>query len=228
MSNCTLLRKISVGLFYTYSPKSMGDEMKVAIIGTGTVGTSIGSALLGKKYEVVYGSRKPQSAKVPKGAAVRTQVEAVNGADVVFLAVPYLAVKDTVESIGPGTFSKKTVVDVTNVLDKNFGWAVGFSTSGAEELAKLIPGANVVKAFNTMSAAYMGTANMKGERLPLFVAGDSDEAKASVKEMGAKIGFDVIDAGQLKAARLLEALGMLNIHLGYNQKIGEFAIRVVR
>ncbi|MCL5100366.1 MAG: NAD(P)-binding domain-containing protein [Candidatus Marsarchaeota archaeon] len=202
--------------------------MKVAIIGTGKVGKNIGTALIGK-YEVVYGSRDPAGAAVPKGAEVKNNTEAVKDADVVFMAVPYSAVKQVVESIGAENLSNKTVVDVTNALDSNMQWVTGFNTSAAEELAKMIPKARIVKAFNTVFAQHMGVGKLNGEKLALFIAGDNDEAKSYVREIGESIGFDVVDAGELKSARYLEALGMLNIELGFSQKLGTaIGFRLVR
>ncbi|MCL5100256.1 MAG: NADPH-dependent F420 reductase [Candidatus Marsarchaeota archaeon] len=203
--------------------------MRIAIIGTGHVGTSIGTALLEKKHEVIYGSRNPRSANVPSGAKVVDQAEAAKSADIVVMAIPYSALSDTVNGIGADAFSGKTVIDVSNVYTKNMEWAFGFSTSGAEELAKLVPDANVVKAFNTIFAKHMRVGALKGEKLTLFMAGDSKEAKARVKELGESIGFDVVDAGKLRNARYLEALGMMNIDLGFNQKLGEdIGFRLVR
>ncbi len=203
--------------------------MKVGIIGTGKVGSAIGGALASKGYEVIYGSRNPQQAKVPQGTRAATPKEAATEADVVIMAVPYSAVKDAIKEAGKDSFKGKTVVDVTNPLGKNMDWAVGFKTSSAEEMAKEMKGANVVKAFNTVFAEHMAAGNINGEKLGLFIASDSDDAKRTVREFGEKIGFDVIDAGKLEAARYLEALGMLNIHLGYKQNMGsKMGFKVVR
>ena len=203
--------------------------MKISIIGTGKVGSAIGGALSAKGYEVVYGSRNPQNASMPNGTKVESLKEAASDADVIIMAVPYSAVKEAVKEAGKDNFKGKTVIDVTNVLGKNMEWAIGFKTSGAEELAKEIKGANVVKAFNTVFAEHMPIGNINGEKLSLFIASDSDEAKKNVRELGEKIGFDVVDAGKLEAARYLEALGMLNIHLGYKQNMGsKIGFRLVK
>ncbi len=203
--------------------------MRISIIGTGHVGTSIGSALTRKGHEVIYGSRNPDSARVLNGAKVETQADAVKNSDTVIMAIPYSALSETVSSLGAAAFSGKTVVDVSNIYNKNMEWAFGFSTSGAEEFAKLVPGANVVKAFNTVFAKHMSAGMLKNEKLTLFMAGDSKEAKTRVQKLGEDIGFDVVDAGKLKNARYLEALGMMNIDLGANQKLGEdIGFRLVR
>ena len=157
--------------------------MKIAIVGTGNVGTSLGSALIDKRYEIVYGSRNPDSTSVPNGARVKSQADAVADSDVVIMAIPHGAVKDTVEAIGAERFSGKTVIDVTNVYDENMRWVSG-PKSAAEELAEMIPNAKVVKAFNTVFAKEMRTGSLNGEKLTLLVAGDDAEAKNNAKNIG--------------------------------------------
>jgi 8-hydroxy-5-deazaflavin:NADPH oxidoreductase len=103
---------------------------------------------------------------------------------------------------------------VTNALGKD-GLAVGFTTSGAEELQKKLPRARVVKAFNTVFAQTMSTGKVKGTALLLPVAGDDAKAKQAVLDLGREIGFDAVDAGPLANARLLEPMAFLNIQLGY-------------
>jgi predicted dinucleotide-binding enzyme len=109
----------------------------------------------------------------------------------------------------------KPVMDVTNALTKDAGLAVGFTTSGGEELQKKLPRAHVVKALNTVFARLMETGQVDGQPLTAFVAGDDDAARSTVMELARKIGFDAVNAGSLKNARLLEPLGVLNIQLGY-------------
>ena len=114
----------------------------------------------------------------------------------------------------------KTVVDVTNALGPDRNLAVGFTTSGAEELQKKLPKAHVVKAFNTVFAQHMDTGHVEGEALSAFVAGDNDNAKKIVLQLARDIGFDAVDVGSLKSARSLEPLAFLNIQLGYGLKMG--------
>lgn len=94
-------------------------------------------------------------------------------------------------------------------------WAVGFTTSGAEELQKKVPNTHVVKAFNTVFAEHMDTGRLGNNSLTTLVAGDDPEAKRAVLEIARVIGFDAVDGGPLSNARMIEALGYLNIQLGY-------------
>jgi predicted dinucleotide-binding enzyme len=114
----------------------------------------------------------------------------------------------------------KTLIDATNTLGPNMQLAIGFTTSSAEELQKILPKAHVVKAFNTVFAQNRSTARVGGEQLTLFVAGDDPKAKQVVMQLGKDIGFDPVDVGSLQVARYLEPIGMLMINLGYNLGMG--------
>lgn len=115
------------------------------------------------------------------------------------LAVPYGAVKEVVTEIRH-LLRGKTVIDATNALSADFSsLTLGFTTSAAEEIAKLVPDAHVVKAFNTVFAQVYASQNPKiqGKAISVFVAGDNTEAKDKVQELITKMGFDVVNAGPL-------------------------------
>ena len=135
------------------------------------------------------------------------------------LAVPFGALDDVVKSAG-GALEGKTVVDVTNALDTNMRLAIGFTTSAAEELQKKLPRSRVVKAFNTVFAQHMDTGRLGDVPLTAFVAADDASAKAAVIALARDIGFDAVDAGPLKNARLLEPLASLNVQLAYALGMG--------
>ena len=113
--------------------------MKIAIIGAGNVGRALGLGLKRAGHEIRYGHRDPKE-------PVR---EAAEWGDVIILAVPYHATRDAAKEIGSAA-DGKMLVDVTNALDQNGNLAVGFTTSAAEELQKLLHKSRVVKAFNTV------------------------------------------------------------------------------
>ena len=92
------------------------------------------------------------------------------------------------EAAAWGQVNGKLLVDATNVLTPDFQLALGFTTSGAEELQKKVPSAKVVKAFNTVFAQHMATGQVKGTTLTLFVAGDDEGAKKQVLGLGRDIG----------------------------------------
>jgi predicted dinucleotide-binding enzyme len=181
---------------------------KIAIIGKGNVGSALKRGLDHAGHEVrAVGKEK-------KGIR-----EAASWGDVVLLAVPFGAIDDVVKDAGDA-LSNKTVVDATNALDANMNLAVGFTTSGAEELQKKLPQSRVVKAFNTVFAQHMDSGRLDDRPLTAFVAADDAGARKAVMELAQGIGFDAVDAGPLKNARLLEPLAFLNIQLGYGLGMG--------
>ncbi len=192
--------------------------MKIAIVGKGTVGSALEEGLKGANHEIRFASRDPRE----------PLVETVAWGDVVVLAVPWTEHK-AIAASGGKAFDGKTVVDVSNVLSPKMELALGFTTSGAEELQKLLPKARIVKAFNTVFAQNMRTGRLYGQRLTAFIAGDDAGSKETVRKMAEDIGFDCIDAGPLKAARYLEPLGLLNISLGYGLQMGtDIGIALIR
>jgi hypothetical protein len=201
--------------------------MKLAIIGSGNIGKSIGAWAAKSGYDVTFSAKNElhaqDAAKAAgnnaKSASVNTAVE---WADIVLLAVPYETTKIILPDLKP-LLKGKVVIDATNPLTPDYsGLTVGFTTSAAEEIAKLIPEAKVVKAFNTVFAQVYATKNpkIKGNTISVFYAGDDKVAKIKVADLILKMGFDAVDAGPLTAARNLEPMALLNISLGYGQGNG--------
>ena len=181
---------------------------KIGIIGDGNVGAALERGLKRAGYEVKAA-----------GADKRANRDTAAWADVVIFAVPFGAVADVAKEIKDAV-SGKVVVDATNALDEKMALAIGYTTSGAEELQKKLPDARVVKTFNMIFAQHMDTGRLRDTPLTAFVAGDDARAKSTALELARKIGFDAIDAGPLANARLLEPLGYLNIQLGYVLGLG--------
>jgi 8-hydroxy-5-deazaflavin:NADPH oxidoreductase len=183
-------------------------KSKIGIIGNGNVGGALARGLKRAGHDV--------RAIDDNKTAVR---DTAAWGEIVFLAVPFGALDDVVRTAGE-TLAGKTVVDVTNALDVNMSLALGFTTSGAEELQKKLPKARVVKAFQTVFAQHMDTGKLGDQRLTTFVASDDASAKSSVLALARDVGFDAVDAGPLRNARLLEPLGYFNIQLGYSLEMG--------
>ena len=196
--------------------------MKLAVIGSGNVGKSIGAWASEVGYEVIFSSKNKQHAReaariTGKNSRAESVHDAVERADMVLLAVPYGAVKEILSDLG-SLLNGKVLIDVTNALSSDYSsLTLGFSTSAAEEIQKLVPGAKVVKAFNTVFAQVYAAQNpnIKGNKITVFFAADDKEAKNKVADLIIKMGFDAVDAGPLKAARNLEPMALLNISLGY-------------
>ncbi|PTW55012.1 hypothetical protein C8N35_11353 [Breoghania corrubedonensis] len=176
--------------------------MNIAIIGNGNIGSGLAGAIAKTSHDVTAYARDADLA-----AAVR-------GADLVILATPYGAAAGLA---GKADFKGKVVVDLSNPITEDFsGLQVGHDSSAAEEIAKLLPGASVVKGFNTIFAQhYAGGMKVGGAPIQTFVAADDDAAKKMVMSLATDMGLEAVDAGPLKNARYLEPLGFLNIQFGY-------------
>lgn len=193
--------------------------MKIAIIGTGNVAKSLGVAI-SKSNEVIYGSRNPEEAKQKMpGSTVSSIEEAAKSADIIVLAVPFLAAKEAVHEMKKAE-EGKILIDVTNPLGKDSRWEKGFNESGAEEIAKHAKDAKVVKAFNTIFAENMKSGKLGENKLTTFIAGDDEDAKSKVMELARSMEMEPIDVGNLEKARFIEPAGILLIELGYGKKLG--------
>jgi hypothetical protein len=192
--------------------------MKIGIIGAGNMGSAFAKRLAAAGHEVAITAQDPSHAEQAASAAggnVRAvpQGQVASGAELVILATPYGAAAEALR--GAGDVSGRTLIDISNPLKADFsGLTVGFTSSAAEEIQKLVPGARVVKAFNTVFAGVLGS-EPGATKVQVLYAGDDEAAKQAVRGLIESAGFEAVDAGPLSNARYLEPLGMLNIHLGY-------------
>jgi 8-hydroxy-5-deazaflavin:NADPH oxidoreductase len=208
--------------------------MKIAVIGTGSVGGTLGRRWAELGHAVTFGVRdtgdadaKALVAKIRGEARLASVRDAARDADVVVLATPYAANVAAITSAGDLT--GKILIDVTNPIGANFSLAVGFDDSGAEQVARLAPGARVFKAMNQVGFEVMADAAFAAGKPVMFVAGDDAAGKRVVLDLVAALGFEAIDAGELAIARLLEPYAMLWIHLMARRKMGRsFAFGLLR
>ena len=203
--------------------------MKIAVIGAGNVGQALGKGWAKAGHEVRYGVRDPGDAKY-RGLAAARSVEAAAGAEAIVLATPWPATEAAVK--GLGDLQGRVVIDCTNPLGMGLdglGLLAGFSNSGGEMVAGWAPGAAVFKAFNTTGYNNMEDLSGYAATPAMFVAGDDEAKKPTALGLARDLGFDAIDAGPLRNARLLEPYGMLWIDQALNRGAGrDFAFAVVR
>ena len=191
--------------------------MKVAVIGTGNVGSAIGGTLARAGHEVVFAARDRdevrQVAEDLGAKAADSPAEAVTGADVAILAVPWGAVEDVTDEIRE-SLNDTVVVDVTNPLTPDYsGLATTGGLSAAERVADRLPRARVVKALNTLFGSVQADPDALGTTVDAFYATDDPTARTRIAELLSSIGFRPVNVGGLAAARELEALAFLNIRL---------------
>lgn len=196
--------------------------MNIAVLGSGNVGSALAEAWQRAGHNVVYGKR--QDADAPASVPAKPIADAIRGAEVIALCVPWSAVADV---LSKNDYTGKVLIDCTNPIGSNFQLEKAGATSGGETVARLIPRSKVVKAFNTTGFANMRNPQIRGEKITMFYCGDDATAKQTVSKLITDIGFDPVDAGPLTQARYLEPFAMLWITLSL--KIGrEFAFQLVR
>jgi predicted dinucleotide-binding enzyme len=201
--------------------------MRIAILGAGNVGGALGKGWARGGHAIAYGVPNPADpkhrpvAEAAGGASIGSVAEAVRGADVIVLAVPYGAANAALAACGD--LAGRVVIDATNPLKmgpNGLELSVGFSSSGGELVAALAKGAAVFKAMNQIGFEGMNEAHAFPVRPAMFVAGDDDARKPVVMQLVSELGFDAVDAGGIAQSRLLEPLAMLWIHMAINRKIG--------
>jgi 8-hydroxy-5-deazaflavin:NADPH oxidoreductase len=186
--------------------------MRIAIIGAGSVGTALGQSWIKRGQDVTWGLRNPADPKyaaLPK-ERLKLPAEAAKAAEVVVIATPWPATEAAVKSLG--NLAGKIVIDCTNPLGMGpdgIGLVLGFDTSAGERVAGWAPGAAVFKTLNTTGANNMAKAADYKVKPVMPVAGDDAANKPVVMELVGLLGFEAIDAGPLKNARLLEPFAMV-------------------
>lgn len=186
--------------------------MKIGIIGGGNVGGALACLAQAAGHEVRIGLRETVTRE--DGIAVVSMAEACAHGEIVILAIPFLACADTLPALAP-TLAGRIVVDATNPLQADWSpLLLGETDSAGQRIAALLPGARVVKAFNTVFADVMhpqGLSRRGGARVTAFVAADDVDAAATVAEFAGGLGFAALYVGALAQARHLEAVAHLNI-----------------
>jgi 8-hydroxy-5-deazaflavin:NADPH oxidoreductase len=192
--------------------------MKIAIIGTGTVGSALARGLKQSSHSVILGARDvadraTQNLAAEVGADVASRREAAGSAELVILALPWAVAETAVKALGDLT--GKIVIDCMNPLGMVGGGLalmLGHTTSAGEIVAAWLPGARVVKTLNQVGAEMMADNAGLPHRPVMFMAGDDAQAKASVAAVLSDLGFEPLDAGDMTKARLLEPFGMVWIN----------------
>jgi len=212
--------------------------MKIAIIGAGNVGGALGKAWAEKAgHEVFFGVRQTASDKtkallagIRGKAQAGTSQQAAAFADVIVLTTPWPETEGAIRAMGG--LKGKIVIDCTNPLgmvDGGLGLTIGHSISGGEKVQGWAPGASVFKSLNTTGFSNMQDTAYTAGKPVMFVAGDDAAAKPKVMALVGELGFDMIDAGPLRNARLLEAHAMLWIDLALNRGQGrDWAFAILR
>ena len=206
--------------------------MKIAIIGTGRVGSTLGLQWAQAGHQITFGSRRAGNTTLhhlteKENVNVQQPTDSAKNADAIALATPWPATESAIASLGD--LSGKIIIDCTNPLGPNFSFNSSPGHSGGEQVAGWAQNARVVKAFNSTGAKNMRTPVIDGKKLAMFICGDDPSAKEVVIDLAETIGFEAIDSGPLSRAHYLESLAMIWITQAYQAGWGEdFGFGILR
>ena len=213
------------------------EKMKVGILGSGDVGKAFARAFSDLGHRVKIGSRSPEklndfAAEAGPLVTGSTFEETARFGDLMVLATLGTATQGAIQLAGPKHFEGKVVLDATNPLTRGpdgISLEIGHSISAGEKVQGWAAGASVFKTLNTTGFGNMANSVYNGVKSVMFVAGDDAANKPKVIELVSQLGFDVVDAGPLRNARLLEAHAMLWIDLAVARGQGrDFAFAFLR
>lgn len=215
--------------------------MKIGVLGTGMVGTTLASKLVSLGHEVRMGAREPGNAKAKgwteaagRGASSGDFADAAAFGEIVVSCTLGEKAVEALQAAGKENLRGKVVIDVSNPLDFSKGMPPTLFTGGGgdslgERIQRAFPEAFVVKALNTVNAAVMVDPARVGGESDLFLCGNDAPAKAKVSALLNELGWSRIhDLGDISAARGTEAYLLLWLRLWGALKTPDLNVRIVR
>ena len=212
---------------------------RIAVLGSGMVGQVLADGFLAIGHEVMRGTRVPAKLSAwkeeagPK-ASVGTFAEAARHGELVVLAVKGEAAEAVLDLCGAESLAGKTVIDTTNPIAARppvngvLSYFTGLDESLMERLQQRVPEANFVKAFSCVGNAMMVNPRLPGGPPTMFICGNRDAAKAEVKQILDRFGWETEDLGAAEAARAIEPLCILWCIPGFNHNRWTHAYKVLR
>jgi predicted dinucleotide-binding enzyme len=208
--------------------------MKIGIIGAGNMGTGLGKYWDRNKHELMFSYSRDENKlrvaaeSVGNGTRTGSPAEAVAFGEVVLLATPYSVAADALRSAG--SLGGKILFSCVNALKPDYsGMAVGTTTSGGEELAKLAPKARFVEALPSFAETLHSGSTQFGKDIPsIFYCGDDLQAKDVVAGLLRETGVEAVDVGTLRNARYLEPAMMLLVQMAYQLAMGQLGFKLLR
>ncbi|MCB2107967.1 MAG: NAD(P)-binding domain-containing protein [Rhodobacteraceae bacterium] len=195
---------------------------KIAVIGTGNVGGTLGKVWSGLGHTVIYGSRTPDSEKMKAllaespNAASALPAEAAAKSDMVLLGIPSASAVEIVK--GLGNLAGKVLIDATNLLEFKDRRIVEPAECLADQIRAVATAANLVKAFNTTTVKVMADPALSGGRVTIPMAGASVQSKERIARLITAMGLDHIDLGGNDMLRMAEHLGRLYVGFGVQNR----------
>jgi 8-hydroxy-5-deazaflavin:NADPH oxidoreductase len=213
--------------------------MNIGILGSGEVGQKLGGGFIELGHRVKIGTRDPNQEKIKEwikksgdSASAGTFSQAAAYGQLIVVATSWNGTLEAIRMCDPKDLVDKTVIDVTNPLDFSAEGlpklAVGYTDSAGEIIQRLLPEANVVKAFNTVGNPHMVHPDFPNGPPTMFICGNNDNAKKTVvNEFLTKFGWESIDIGGIEGSRLLEPMAMLWITHYFQTNNGNHAFKLL-
>jgi 8-hydroxy-5-deazaflavin:NADPH oxidoreductase len=212
--------------------------MKVAVLGSGQVGRSLGSGLIRHGHEVLMGSRDPGAEQVAAWAAQTGEQgravaydEAAAQAEMACLATAWGGTENALTLAEPSNLAGKIVIDITNPFGPGPSGptlVIGHTDSAGEQVQRWLPDSLVVKTWNTVNNQQMIDPQIPGGPGDMFLCGNDDAAKQRVSELVAECGWPPLDVGSIEAARMLESLALLWVGYAIRHGSSDHAFKLLR
>lgn len=212
-------------------------KKKIGILGSGIVGKVLGSGFINNGYEVMIGTRTPSKLddwKNSSGGQVGSFEEAAAFGDILVLASKGTIAAEVLRLAKEKNLNGKTVIDATNPIadappeNGVLRYFTDINESLMERLQKEFPEVNFVKAYNSVGNAFMVNPDFGGIIPTMFICGNNDAAKKTVKEINTLFGWETEDMGKVEAARAIEPLCILWCIPGFNGGGWNHAFKLLR
>jgi predicted dinucleotide-binding enzyme len=211
--------------------------MKVGVLGSGDVAKSLAGGFVKHGHAVMLGTRDAGKLKdfvgQHHGAQVGSSADAAKFGEVVVLAVKGNAALDVLKAAGAANLAGKPVIDATNPIadappeNGVLKFFTNLDQSLMERLQSAFPAAHFVKAYNSVGNARMINPQFPGGKPTMFICGNDDKAKATVRGINDQFGWETADMGKAEAARAIEPLCMLWCILGFTQNEWTHAFKLL-
>lgn len=212
--------------------------MKVGILGSGAVARALGAGFHARGHEVVLGTRNPDAltawvAEHPGAQAASVPAAASHG-ELLVLAVKGQAAGEVLAAAGASNLDGKPVIDTTNPLTDApptngvLSFFTDLNHSLMEQLQEQVPGARLVKAFNSVGNQHMIDPALPGGPPTMFICGNHDGAKEAVRGILTDFGWEVADMGGAEAARVIEPLCILWCIPAFREGATDHAFKLLR